>query len=77
MSFNQKLNLILDQLFDESLKRDWSLKDIARFSKLGYSTVLKWNSRIVKTPRLESVFKMGRALGFEINLTHLRRHANV
>jgi len=67
-SYQKKLNLLVDQIFDEISYYGWTLSNVADRAKLCYSTVIRLNNRMTVSPHLRTVFALAKAVGFDIQL---------
>ena len=56
-----------------SLNGEAEMKELAKASKVGVSTIYAWKNGTTITPRIDTLTKVARALGYEIVLKRSRR----
>lgn len=62
------LNNLVDDLYEEAADLDWSWLELSKRSKVSYATVLNLGYKRTRFPRLYTIVKLGKALGWEINV---------
>lgn len=65
-AYYKYLDNLLDQFYVESYERGWSWKDLASKSNLSYSTIFAIGHRYVRYPRLFTIYKIAKSLGYEL-----------
>lgn len=63
-----RLNLIVDQLFNEAYDKKWDYRDLASAAGLADKTVRRIELRKTRVPYLRTVWKMAEALGLNIDI---------
>lgn len=66
LSYEQRLNLMLDDIFDVAYEQQVSLYGLSGRAGLAYDTVRRINDRLTKLPRLRTVMMLARAVGMEL-----------
>jgi hypothetical protein len=61
--YAQRLNAIIDKLFDVAAKKHWTWEQMAEESGLSRSTIFNLGSRLTKYPQHRTVELLARALG--------------
>ena len=61
--YQRFLEDLTEEFFADTAKRQWSWKQLATASDLSYSTIFRLGMRITRYPRLDTVFKIAKALG--------------
>jgi len=64
--YKKALNRIVDDIFHEADRLGMSNMDLAVASDLCYSTVIRLDLRVTQYPRLDTVYKLCNAVGFEL-----------
>ena len=68
MTYERKLDAMLDDIFDRSDELNMSLTEMADASGLAYSTVFRINARITRLPRLKTVLDLAQAVHMDLIL---------
>lgn len=64
-----QLNQIVDDIYDEAcIVCDWSWAKLAQKADLSAATVSRLGRRITQRPHLLTVWKLAKAVGFEIRI---------
>ena len=66
--YERFLSRLVDDLFNEAYGQKLSWKDFAKTSNLSYSTIVRLGTRVTRFPRLDTIFKIARALGKVIEI---------
>ena len=66
MTYKQKLNKLLDDIFAKSVSM--TMDEFAKAAKLSVSTIRRLDKRQTEFPRLKTIFLLARAVGLEISL---------
>lgn len=67
-AYYKYLDNLLDQFYDESFERGWTWKDLASNSNLSYGTIFAIGHHYVRYPRLFTIYKIAKALGYELSV---------
>lgn len=65
----KRLNHMVDKLFDEAAKRQWTWEKIAEESGLSRNTVYNLGARVTKYPQYRTVELLAHALGGRLTFT--------
>jgi hypothetical protein len=64
---------LIDGIFHESDSLDMSLTDLAAEAGLSYQTVVRLNNYTTVEPRETTIWKLARAVGFEIEMKRVKK----
>lgn len=70
--YERDLERIVDEIFNEAFRRDWTWADLARFAGLNHHTVWRLGERMTKVPQFLTFWKLCRAVQFSIQMTPTR-----
>lgn len=70
--YETDLNRIVDEVFDEAYRRDWTWTDLARFAGVSHYTVWRLGERKTKAPSYVTVWKLAKAVQFRVTFERLR-----
>ena len=62
------LHEIIDNLYEQAADLDWSWLELSKRSKVSYGAILNLGHRRTRYPRLFTIYKLGKALGWEVNV---------
>lgn len=68
----EDLHRLIDVIFEQAYRRDWTWADLARFSKLSYYTVWRLGERDTRYPQTLTVWKLARAVNMSIKIVENR-----
>lgn len=72
MIYVKKLNKLVDEIFEESNKRNWTGRYLAIKAGLCPATVYNlWHYK-TRRPQLRTVYQMAQAVGFDIELRKIK-----
>ena len=66
MTYKQKLNKLLDDIFAKSVSM--TFEEFAKAAELSVSTIRRLDKRQTELPRLKTIFLLAKAVGLEISL---------
>lgn len=57
------LDSMIDEIFEEAAAKGWTWGDLARESNLTYQTIWRLGNYATRLPRLQTFYKMAKAVG--------------
>jgi len=70
--WREDLARIVDEIFNEAYRRDWTWSDLARFAGVCYGTVWRMGERDTRFPQALTVWKLAKAVQMSVTLTKKR-----
>lgn len=74
MTYEQFLNKVVDDIFNEAAKR-YTWQQLAEKAGVSHTTVYRLGTRMTKLPQLRTIFLLAKAAGMDVKL--LRKNLRV
>lgn len=68
----EDLHRIIDVIFEEAYRRDWTWADLARFAGVSYYTVWRLGERDTRYPQTLTVWKLSKSVGMSVKIVQNR-----